>query len=130
MLIASFWLALIVAIPESWAWAITAGMVALMVVCFLTYGSARITVADGELRVGKAHIPLEFLGEAVPLDKEGMRMAAGRDADARAFLVLRPYMKRGLKVAVTDPADPTPYWLFHTRNPDTLAAVLTKANSR
>jgi hypothetical protein len=72
----------------------------------------------------------QVLGEAVPLDKEGMRMAAGRDADARAFLVLRPYMKRGLKVAVTDPADPTPYWLFHTRNPDTLAAVLTKANSR
>lgn len=130
MLIVTFWLALVVAIPEPWAWAVTAAMVALMVVSFLAYGAARIEVRDGELFVGKAHIPLSALGEATALDKEQMRLQAGRDADARAFFVLRPYLKRGVRIEVTDPADPTPYWLFHTRRPDRLIAALDEHVSR
>ncbi len=124
MLIATFWIALVVAVPEPWAWALTAGMIALMAVCFLAYGSAQVRVADGELSVGKAHIPLSALGAAEALDKEQMRLAAGRDADARAFFVLRPYLKRGVRVQVTDPGDPTPYWLFHVRRPDRVIAAL------
>jgi hypothetical protein len=42
---------------------------------------------------------------------------AGRDADARAYLLLRPYLKRAVRVEITDPADPTPYWLVSTRHP-------------
>jgi hypothetical protein len=51
---------------------------------------------------------------------------AGVDADARAFLLLRPYLKRSLKVQVLDPADPTPYWLLSTRRPAKLAEALNR----
>ena len=46
------------------------------------------------------------------------------DADARAYLLLRPYLKRAVRVEIADPADPTPYWLVATRHPETLAAAL------
>ena len=49
---------------------------------------------------------------------------AGRDADARAYLLLRPYLKRAVRVEINDPADPTPYWLVGTRRPEDLAEAL------
>ena len=61
------------------------------------------------------------------LDAEEMRLQAGRDADARAYLLLRPYLKRGVRVDLTDPSDPAPYWLISSRRPDRLAAALTRA---
>lgn len=124
MLVASLWLALIVAVPETLAWSVTAGALMLLVVAFLSYGSARVSVADGHFQAGRARIGAEFLGTAVPLDKEQARLAAGRDADARAFLVLRPYLHRAVKVEITDPADPAPYWLVSTRHPAALAQAL------
>jgi hypothetical protein len=61
------------------------------------------------------------------LDAEAARRAAGVEADARAYLLLRPYLTRAVRVQVVDPADPTPYWLVSTRRPRTLAAVLSEA---
>ena len=46
------------------------------------------------------------------------------DADARAYLLLRPYLKRGVRVDITDPADPAPYWLVSSRRPDALVSAL------
>ena len=51
------------------------------------------------------------------------------DADARAYLLLRPYLSRAVMVPVDDPADPTPYWLVSTRRPDELVAALDAAAS-
>jgi hypothetical protein len=124
MLVASLWLALVVALPEAVAWGITAAVLALLAGAFLAYGSARVAVAGGVLNAGRARIPVDQLGPAVPLDAEAMRRLAGRDADARAYLLLRPYLKRGVRVDVTDPADPTPYWLLSSRRPDRLVAAI------
>ena len=49
---------------------------------------------------------------------------AGRDADARAYLLIRPYLQAPVRVDVRDPADPTPYWLVSTRHPEQLAAAV------
>ncbi len=125
MLVATFWLAVVVALPGLGAWLVTAVMVALLVLALWSYGSVRIAVADGTFRAGRAHIDARFLGTATPLDPVETRRAAGVDADARAHLVLRPYLKRAVKVEITDPADPTPYWLVCTRHPEELARALT-----
>ncbi|MDN5894704.1 MAG: DUF3093 domain-containing protein [Nocardioides sp.] len=125
MLVASLWLAVAVALPSALASALIAlaGM-ALMTAAFLTYGSARVCVVDGELRAGRAHIAVGLLGAADPLDAESTRLVAGRDADARAYLMLRPYLKQSVRVAIEDPDDPAPYWLVSTRHPERLAAAL------
>lgn len=125
MLVASLWLALVVALPEPLAWAITAAAMALLGLLLLSYGAARISVGDGELRVGRARIEARHLGAAVPLDPEAARRRAGVEADARAHLLLRPYLKHAVQVEITDPDDPTPYWLVSTRHPDRLAGAVT-----
>ena len=121
MLVASLWLAVVVALPEPAAWGVTALAMLGLAWAFLAYGGARIVVADGELRAGRAHIALHHLGRATALDADMTRRLAGVEADPRAHLLLRPYLKRGVKVEITDPADPAPYWLVATRHPERLA---------
>ncbi len=124
MFVASLWLAAVVALPGALAWVVTAVAVAVLALVFVAYGSARVTIADGVLVAGRARIEGRYLGEAVALDAAETRLAAGREADARAYLLLRPYLKRSVKVPVTDPRDPVPYWLISTRHPRQLAAAL------
>jgi hypothetical protein len=129
MLVASVWLATIVALPPVVSWTITAIALALMTALLVGYGSAAIRVDHGQLTAGRARIGAEHLGEAVPLDVDAARRLAGPEADARAFLLLRPYLKRAVRVEITDPADPAPYWLLCTRRPDDLAAALRAVTS-
>ncbi|HEY0890692.1 MAG TPA: DUF3093 domain-containing protein [Nocardioides sp.] len=130
MFVATVWLAMVVAMPGSWAWSLTAAILALLALAFVAYGSARIVIADGRLQAGRARIDAAYLGRAEPLDPEATRRTAGVDADARAYLLLRPYLKRAVRIEIVDPADPTPYWLVSTRHPDGLAAALTELTSR
>lgn len=125
MLVASFWLAFAVALPPLAAGLIAGAVAGLMVLLFWSYGGTRIEVAGGELRAGRAHIATVLLGRASALDAEGTRRLAGVDADARAFLLLRPYVRRAVRVDLHDPADPTPYWLLSSRHPERLADTLT-----
>lgn len=124
MLVAMLWLAVAVAAPVLVAWLVTAVALVMLVFCLWAYGNARIVVGGGQLRAGRAHIEARHIGTATPLDAEQTRRTAGVDADARAYLVLRPYLKRAVKVEITDPADPAPYWLVCTRRPEELAAAL------
>jgi hypothetical protein len=96
---------------------------------FAWLGAARVEVRDGMLLAGQATIPLALVGTAEPLDKDATRRVHGVDADARAYLVTRPYISRSVKVTVDDAADPTPYWLISSRHPRRLAAALSPHGS-
>jgi hypothetical protein len=124
MLVATFWLAFVVSMPAVAAWCATGVLLLAMMALFRGYGSPRIDVADGWLQAGRARISGEFVGGAEALDPDATRRVAGRDADTRAFLLLRPYLKRAVRVTVRDQRDPTPYWLVSTRDPEHLAAAI------
>ncbi|MFT4289447.1 DUF3093 domain-containing protein [Nocardioides sp.] len=124
MFVATLWLAVVVAMPPLWAWSVTVAALGLLALSFAAYGSARVTVADGVFRAGTARIEAAYLGRAEPLDEEATRRTAGVEANARAYLLLRPYLKRAVRVEIDDPADPTPYWLVSTRHPEGLAETL------
>jgi Protein of unknown function (DUF3093) len=129
MLVASLWLALVVAVPGALAWVCSGIALALLAALLLSYGSPHVTVRDGWFRAGRARIEAVHLGTVVALDAEETRRVAGPEADARAYLLLRPYLKRAVRVEITDPADPAPYWLVGSRDPDRLAqAVRTLAD--
>jgi hypothetical protein len=127
MFLASLLVAFLVATPLWLALTGTTLLVAVVVAVFIGYGSAHITISDGTLRAGRASIDVRHLGEVQDLDPESTRLLAGRNADARAFLLIRPYLRRGVRVDVADPTDPTPYWLMGTRRPGPLAAALEAA---
>lgn len=86
-----------------------------------------VEVRDGSLSAGRARIPVAQLGEVEVLDAEALRRAIGPGTDARAYLLVRGYIHSGVRVAVQDPADPTPYWVITTRRPKSLSAAIEAA---
>lgn len=101
--------------------------VPLMVLWLLLMGRTKVTVTGDELRVGKARLPLEFVGEVEIVGKDHKRKALGPELDPAAFVVHRGWVGPLLRVHLTDPADPTPYWIFSTRKPEAVAELLRKA---
>jgi len=86
----------------------------------------KISVSATELRVGRAHIERIYLGPAQDLTIEQMRLRRGRDADPAAYLALRFWQPRGVKIKVLDARDSTPYWLISSKNPKGLVEALNK----
>jgi len=127
MFLASVLLAFLVALPPAVAFGAVSVFVAGVIALFLGYGAAEVAVRDGEFVAGSARIPVGFLTDPTPLDSDATKRIIGVDANARAFLLVRPYLRRAVKVTVIDPADPTPYWVVSTRHPRTLAATLAEA---
>lgn len=70
-----------------------------------------IEVDEKELRVGKAHISLGFIGDCINLDNETIKRVRTRDADPRAFLAIRFWAPKGIQIEINDTRDSTPYWL-------------------
>ncbi len=88
------------------------------------YGSIRIDVDSEALHAGAASLAVGHLGQVEILHRADYRNRLGVGADARAHLVTRPYLDRGVLVHVRDDTDPTPYWLISSRRPEALAAAL------
>jgi hypothetical protein len=124
---ASVLLALLVAIPAAVAFLVAGVLAGINALVLTSYGAARVSVVGGVFEAGRARIPVHQLAAPEALDAAAARRAAGVDADARAYLLIRPYAPTAVRVRVVDPADPTPYWLVSTRHPSTLAAELSAA---
>ncbi|GGZ60418.1 membrane protein [Streptomyces subrutilus] len=92
-----------------------------------SYGSARVRVVNGALAAGEARIPVAALGEPEVLDPEESRAWRTYKADTRAFMLMRSYVPTAVRVAVTDPQDPTPYVYVSTREPEALASAIRAA---
>jgi len=91
------------------------------------WGWLRIEVTGGQLRVGKAALPLTQAGQVTALDEDQTRALRGPRSDPAAFLLARPYLPRAVYIAVDGPAGVTPYWLVSTRRPGELAAAIEAA---
>lgn len=100
---------------------------AALVVFALVRWTLRCEVRDGVLRVGRAHVSVDLVGEVRALDTAAMRSERGPRLDARAFLALRGWVPTGVRVALCDPDDPTPYWLISSRHPDAFATAVRAA---
>ncbi|GAB2641148.1 DUF3093 domain-containing protein [Kribbella swartbergensis] len=117
----------ITAVPAgTLAGAIVGGVaLVLLVVFFIRYGGARVEVDAERLRAGRAVIERVHLGRVEALHGDDARHAFGRDCDPNAYLLLRSYVRGAVRVEITDPRDPAPYWVIATRAPERLAAALT-----
>ncbi len=129
MFLATVLLAFLVSTPGWVAFTVTALFAAAVVTLFLGYGGAHLRVEDETFHAGRARIPVHQLGVPVALDAAGSRRLAGVDADARAYLLIRPYLARSVQVAIEDPEDPAPYWLVSTRHPQRLVNALVAAGA-
>ena len=124
------WWAFVLAAPPLVAFGAGLGSFGLAAFALWRWGSARIRVADGRLHAGRAVIPLGLCATVTALDADSTRMLAGPRADARAYLLLRPYVRTGVRIDLADPRDPTPYWLLSTRRPGALARAVRAGTLR
>lgn len=91
--------------------------------------TSRIGVDQNELRIDQAHIELKYLGKVTVLDSDAMRLLRTRDADPAAFLAIKFWAAKGIKIEVTDPRDATPYWLITSKRGENLAALLQNSKT-
>lgn len=106
-----------------WALGVGVGSLVAVALGFVT-ASYVLEVDETEIRVGRAVLGREWVAGVRPLDTAGTRARSGVDADARAHLVLRPWVATSVELTLDDPADPVPYWLVSTRRPGALATAL------
>jgi Protein of unknown function (DUF3093) len=105
---------------------VTAVIGVVVIITALALTTPIISV-DGEwLRAGRARIRLDLIIGPEALDADQMRMARGRELDARAYLCIRGWLPAGVRVTLQDPDDPTPYWLISSRQPERFASALGK----
>lgn len=83
-----------------------------------------IVVTENELIVKGARIEKQFLGKVSIIPKDEIFEALGRDLNANAWLSIQASVKGLVRVEITDPEDPSPYWMISTRNPEVLAKAL------
>ena len=88
-----------------------------------------IEVDDRMLRVGRARIERSFLGAVTAHSGKDAVAERGQRLDARAYLVLRGWIPGVARIVLTDPTDPTPYWLVSTRDPEGLASALNESGT-
>jgi hypothetical protein len=86
-----------------------------------------IALSAGELRAGRARIPLTALGRAVALTTGQARTLRGPEIEPRAYHLIRGWIEAAVVVEIRDPGDPTPYWYVSTRRPAELSAAITRA---
>ncbi len=112
--------------PLSWSVGIAVGVV-LYIACVVLYvvAGVPIEVTEQSFRAGRARIGVEFVGRATAFHGAEAMAQRGPELDARAWLLLRGGIDGVVRVDLSDPSDPTPYWLVSTRNPDRLVSELT-----
>ena len=91
------------------------------------FGSTEIVVDADGVRVGRSQLGWSWLGSVEVMDAEASARLLGVDADARAYMVQRPWLKEGLRLEVADAADPHPYWYVSSRTPAQCAAAIARA---
>ncbi|TFD94039.1 DUF3093 domain-containing protein [Cryobacterium lactosi] len=90
----------------------------------LVLASPTVVVSDGVLTAGRARIETSLLGEAIPFEGADATLERGQKLDARAWLLIRGWIAPVVRIPLTDPTDPSPYWLVSSRRPQKMAAAI------
>ena len=97
----------------------------ILFTCYLFFITVLRTRVEGEyLSVGRAKIEKKYLGKVITLSIDEFRHLRGAGINPSAFHAFRFWIKRGVKIEINDPQDPTPYWLVSSKDPEQFAEAL------
>jgi hypothetical protein len=99
-------------------------LLTLWIVALYFRTALTIEVDEKYLRVGKAKLEHLYIGDVAALSTAELRLVRTRDADPSAFLAIRFWSGKAVKVEVKDSRDTTPYWLISSKNPKRLVEAL------
>jgi hypothetical protein len=114
---------------DGWIPPLVIGLLAVLVGTFyVRWSIATIEVTGPVLRADGDTLALTEAGDVIALDEKQAARLRGPSGDPAAHLLLRPYLKRAVYVAIADPGEGgVPYWLIATRHPERLAAAVSSA---
>lgn len=115
---------LLAAMPFGMEIGLTVSIIGTASLFGLAFVFSPVIEVNQELSVGRFRIPLKVIGHCTQLNNDELKLAIGVNADARAQLLIRGYIKTGLKIEINDPEDPTPHVIVSTRRPAELAVAL------
>ena len=119
----------LIALPFGQLLAMIIGSSMLLAILLLSIALApTVLLTKKSLRVGKAYIERRYLGSATCIAVAASFMERGTKLDSRAFTLFRPGIKTLVKVMILDENDPTPYWLFASRNAEVLCSLLNQTS--
>jgi hypothetical protein len=90
----------------------------------LWFGSPVLAVDDAGFHAGRAVLYPAEIGTTVAFSKEEATAERGVHLDARAWTLFRGWVGPVLRIELTDPTDPAPYWLVSTRHPERLSQAI------
>ncbi|GAA1654454.1 DUF3093 domain-containing protein [Microbacterium flavum] len=118
----------LVFVPLDATVALVAGLVAAAAILVsLVLLSPVVEVRDGELRVGRAHIPVALLGDPEAFTGDEARHLRGPGLSGTAWHMLRGGIDGVVVVPVRDERDPVTVWVFSTRTPDRVVYAIGRA---
>ena len=118
----------IIAEPFDLIIGLVVGLIAVSTIWgLLVFRAPRIQVSKNHLRVGRVSIARNLVGTPQAIDKSEIFAERGPNLDPAAHKVFQGSVKTAVKIPVTDPEDPTPYWLVSTRNPNELVEALSQS---
>ena len=102
-------------------------LVTIIVGTLMVVNSPKIEISPGRVRVSKAEIETKYLGkvEIAPMASRFAQRVP--NLDSRAYLALQNSRKGLIKLEISDKKDPTPYWVFSTRNPEAVVSAVLEA---
>ncbi len=86
----------------------------------------RISLENDWLYIGGAKIESKFIESIDVLDKSEISLLRTQNADPNAYLDLRFWVPRGIKINLNDSRDYTPYWLVSTNDGAKIKEALRK----
>lgn len=95
-----------------------------VIVILMIVKSPSIELTESELRVGKARIARSELGAASAFSGSYAIEQRGTKLDARAWLMFTGWVDPVVRIDISDPLDPVPYWLVSTRHPEDFVSAL------
>lgn len=114
--------------PISMSAGITAALVLFTIISvLLVVSTPSITVTADTLQVGRATIERRYVGAVTHFNGKEATAERGPRLNGLAYLCIRGWVDPVVRIEITDPADPTPYWLTSTRRPEQLASALTRS---
>jgi hypothetical protein len=96
----------------------------LAAMAIATAKSIRISVSKSKLEVSPATIDRKHVVVAKIIDKKDVFAERGSRLDSRAYTRFQIGVKNLVRIEISDPRDPTPYWLISTRKPRELVRAL------
>ena len=108
-------------------WAEVSMLTQLVGLLFLSQSTPlQIEVTADLLRVGPARIERKYISGVTSLTSEEMRILRGPKINTAAYMQIRFWISTGVKITISDPKDPTPYWLVSSKKAHQLAGALNK----